>query len=160
MSLLSGVVNRNCQRVTKRELCAIHNSLKKIPHHSYKERTHQHVAFTCLHTNGKGMPAYVKEQKILFVAQGRIDNKAELVTLLGGNNNTYDMIDDEQLMLEVYLKFKDKTPNKLLGDWSFAAYNFKNNRLFLAQDPCGYNSIFYYTVVSSSIPIAEGFYTF
>lgn len=144
MSLFSGIIHRDFQAVTKSELSNLHNSLKNIPQHSYKELTHKHAAFSCLHTNNDSMPVYLAEQNVLFVAQGRIDNKTELIALLGGSSSTYDVMNDEQLILEIYLTFKDDTPNKLLGDWSFAAYNFNENTLFIAQDPCGYSSVFYY----------------
>lgn len=122
----------------------MYNSLKRIPHSSYSKENYKHVVFSCLHTNKSRMPVYLEKQKILFVAQGRIDNKAELITLLSNNYINDKALTDEQLMLDVYLKFKEDTPSKLVGDWSFAAYDFKVNRFFIARDPCGLSSIFYY----------------
>jgi len=144
MSLFLGVINRNSQLIPKNGLDSLHDAVKDIPHKSYKEIIHKQAAFGCLHTNDDGMPVYLEEQALLFVAQGRVDNKVELIALLDSDKNINEKISDEKLMLHVFLKFKEETPNKIVGDWSIASYDFKKNRLFLAQDPCGYTSLYFY----------------
>lgn len=141
MSVVFGIVGRKGEQISESELSLLYNSVNHYPHESYLGRSVGNVAFGILQTSDTGMPHYNDTDKLFFVAQGRIDNRIELCQLLGNSEN---QLTDEELMFQTYLRFGDDTPDKLLGDWSFAVYDCINQKLFMAQAPCGLTSFYYF----------------
>lgn len=144
MSLLIGFISRGFDASAKKELDVLYSSVRQIPHEIYEDSVHEGVAFGLLQKGENGILSFQENEELLFAAQGRIDNRLELCTLLEIEEASESEISDPSLMLQVYLKFLDKTPELLIGDWSFAAYDFNKKRFFTAQDPHGYTSLYYY----------------
>ncbi|QDK82416.1 hypothetical protein EXU85_28930 [Spirosoma sp. KCTC 42546] len=88
------------------------------------------------------MPLYIEDQQLLFVSEGRIDNRTELASALELSLN--DQLSDGQLMLKSYQRWGENAPTKLLGDWSFACFHATTKELFIARDHHGYSTVFYH----------------
>jgi asparagine synthase (glutamine-hydrolysing) len=90
----------------------------------------------------ENLPVYLEKEQVLFTAQGRIDNRAELARKLGLKiDGRYT---DGKLILQSYLKWKSDCVSYLRGDWSFAVFDCSNQELFIARDQMGYTSLYYY----------------
>lgn len=144
MSVVFGIVSRKGEEISKNELFPLYESIKHYPHETYQGRSVGNAAFGVLQTGNSRMPQYDEAGKLFFVAQGRIDNRSELYGLLGIQRESENHLSDEELMFQAYLYFGDDTPEKLVGDWSFAAYDCIRQKLFMAQDPCGLTSLYYF----------------
>ena len=76
-------------------------------------------------------------------ADARIDNREELISLLGLKIPT-EKITDSILILKAYQKWGVNCPQKLLGDFAFAIWDDRQRRLFCARDPMGIKPFYYY----------------
>ncbi len=148
MSLIFGIFNRNGRPVNPEDMDTIHLGMLDLPHEKYNISIQDNIAFGHMLTYNtpeslyEQMPKYLPEQKLLFVSQGRIDNREELADIL--NIRITDTVPDGEIILKAYLKWGEKTPDYLLGDWSFAAFDTEKQNLFIARDHHGYTDINYY----------------
>ncbi|MCB9134581.1 MAG: hypothetical protein H6636_04090 [Anaerolineales bacterium] len=78
---------------------------------------------------------------VALTAHGRLDKRDELWAILG---QTDPLPNDETLILHAYLHWGETCVQHLLGDWAFAAWDARTQKLFLARDPCGISSLYYY----------------
>jgi asparagine synthase (glutamine-hydrolysing) len=71
-----------------------------------------------------------------ITADARLDNRDELIAALelGGEART---IGDGELILRAYLKWDQDCPTRLLGDFAFAIWDSRHERLFCARDHMG-----------------------
>ena len=90
------------------------------------------------------MPKWIEEAHVLFVAEGRIDNRDDLFQLLDIQNEKQAIIPDGDLIFKAYQKWGEKCVDRLLGKWSLAAFNTGTQKLFIACDKWDYTSIDYY----------------
>jgi asparagine synthase (glutamine-hydrolysing) len=79
----------------------------------------------------------------LIVADARIDNRKELIAALGLRNDTGD-IGDAELIWHAYVKWGERCPERLLGDFSFAIWDAAAQQLFCARDCFGVKPFCYY----------------
>lgn len=86
------------------------------------------------------------ENGILFTAGGRVDNREELIADCGLRiaESEKSEISDGEIIFHAYLKWGEDCPERIYGDWSFAAWHPKERRLFLARDHHGNTSLYYY----------------
>lgn len=80
---------------------------------------------------------------LVITADARIDNRDELIAALGLTNRPAE-IADSQLILASYEKWGDRCPEKLLGDFAFAIWDQRQQKLFCARDPMGVKPFYYY----------------
>ncbi|MEL6494581.1 MAG: lasso peptide isopeptide bond-forming cyclase [Cyanobacteria bacterium J06623_7] len=78
-----------------------------------------------------------------ITADARIDNRAELMTLLGLEENVAMQVSDSYLILKAYHKWGTKCPTKLIGDFAFAIWDGTQQRLFCARDHFGVKPFYY-----------------
>src|SRR3990170_2555232 len=85
-------------------------------------------------------PLPFMESGILFTADGRVDNREELIADCGLRITEYEKsgIPDSQLILHAYRKWGEDCPKRIYGDWSFAVWQPRERRLFLARDHFGH----------------------
>ena len=83
-------------------------------------------------------------QGFILTAEGRLDNRDELFPLLGISAQDGKSMPDGEIILRAYEKWGEKTPDHLIGDWSFAAWHPNEKKLFLARDHFGNTALFYY----------------
>jgi len=100
------------------------------------------------------------DQQIFFQWWGENSVKAEFINKLGlaiiadakiFNHRTLcsqlklsDSATNAELILQSYIQWGVKCVEHLIGDFVFAIWNANNNELFLARDPLGQRTIFYY----------------
>ena len=80
----------------------------------------------------------------LLTAEARLDNRDELCGELGIPISQTAELPDGNLLVRAYEKWAEAAPQHLLGDWSFAAWHPRENRLFLARDHFGNTALYYY----------------
>lgn len=147
MSLIFGIFDKNPHNVAP-TLHQLYAGLRHLPHEKQQFLVQGTVGFGNALTYNtpealyEQMPVYLPDEQLLFVAQGRIDNREALAQVLG--IALHDQQADGDLILKAYLHWGEGSADKLLGDWSFAVYDFKNKTLFMARDKIGYTALFYY----------------
>jgi len=83
----------------------------------------------------------IETNSFLICSDCRIDNKDELREML---SISYSEPSDDELVLSAYTKWGDKCTDFLLGDFAFAIWDKKYNKLFCARDHFGLKPFFYY----------------
>lgn len=99
--------------------------------------------FSTQEHKGEKLPFIDTTHALIFTASGRVDNREELIRQLKIRNRP-SAIGDGELMLYAYLNWREESPVRIYGDWSFAVWHPKEHRLFLARDHCGYTALYYY----------------
>ncbi len=75
---------------------------------------------------------------------GEIYNFIHLRKQLEKEGITFRTQSDTEVLLEVYKKHKNKTPELLNGFFAFAIYNKQNNEVFIARDRLGIKPLYIY----------------
>jgi asparagine synthase (glutamine-hydrolysing) len=94
-------------------------------------------------TPGESLPTRCVGGAGLFTAEGRLDNRDELCSSLGIPLTDRDALSDGGLMLAAYDCWGEACAERLLGDWSFAAWHPHERRLVLGRDQLGNTSLYY-----------------
>ena len=90
------------------------------------------------------MPCYDEQTNIFFTAAARLDNRAELLDRLNLPPDENRTTPDGMIVFRAYKKWGDEACRHIFGDWSFAAWHSKKQRLFLARDHLGNTGLYYY----------------
>ena len=77
-------------------------------------------------------------------ADARIDNRDELIALLGLSNGTR-VIGDGALILRAYIQWGEDCPSHLLGDFAFAIWDPRVRKMFCARDHMGMRQLVYHS---------------
>lgn len=149
MSLLFGCYQYETDpNKTAETLKAMYAGVHFFPHEKHQFQV-QHLAgfghmltYNTPEARFENLPVYLPEEQLLFTAQGRIDNRDELARQLALPIN--DQYPDGNIILKAYLQWGRQCVKYLKGNWSFAVFNFIEQELFIARDPIGYTSIYYY----------------
>ena len=81
---------------------------------------------------------------LTITADARIDNRDELILLLGLSDRSAETLTDSDIILAAYEKWGSQCPEKLLGDFAFAIWNSVSQTLFCARDHFGVKPFYYY----------------
>lgn len=81
---------------------------------------------------------------LALTADARIDNRDELIAALGINGRPREEITDGELILGAYERWGESCPEKLLGDFAFAIWDRRKQRLFCARDHMGLKPFYYH----------------
>jgi len=73
----------------------------------------------------------------IVVATARLDNRDELTPLFGD-------VDDRALVAAAYERWREDACTRLYGDWSFAAWDARARRLFVARDHFGNTALYHH----------------
>lgn len=90
-----------------------------------------------------------------ITADARIDNRDELIDLLGLKGDYADEITDSSLILKAYHKWGTNCVTKLVGDFAFVIWDCSKQRLFCARDHFGIKPLYYYAKDSVFIFASE-----
>jgi asparagine synthase (glutamine-hydrolysing) len=90
------------------------------------------------------LPLTNKTGDFTITADARIDNRDELFSTLNFNGRPRETIADSELILAAYEKWGEQCPEKLLGDFSFAIWDKRNQKIYCARDPIGIKPFYYY----------------
>lgn len=104
--------------------------------------------------NHEQQPLSALDGCLRMVWDGRLDNRDELRnTLLSRGVLPRDDTDPE-LVLQLFLIFGEKTPERLLGDFAFVIYDQRQRALFCARDHMGARPL-HYVLTDQLIAIAS-----
>jgi asparagine synthase (glutamine-hydrolysing) len=149
MSVLFGIFYRDGRTVTD-EPETMYSGLRHFPHERHAFLKKGNCAFghmlTCNtpEAAGEAMPRWIEGAHLMFVAEGRIDNRDELFEALGSPPAERTATPDGDLILAAYRKWGEKCVDHLLGKWSLAAFHTDEQRLFVARDKWDYTAVDYY----------------
>lgn len=149
MSAIFGLFYRDGKPVSY-ELETMYAGMKHFPHERHSFVVQGNCGFGHMLTYNtpeavnESMPKWVEAVRLLFVTEGRLDNRDELFGALKIPVGERDGIPDGDLMLHAYLKWDENCVDKLMGKWSFAAFHTDEQRLFIARDKWDYSNIDYY----------------
>jgi|LSQX01.2.fsa_nt_gb asparagine synthase (glutamine-hydrolysing) len=90
------------------------------------------------------MPYHDTETDVLFTAAARLDNRDELCDLFGIPHPQRPTTPDGRLVWLAWRKWGTDSCRYIFGDWSFAAWDKKEKKLFLARDHLGNTGLYYY----------------
>jgi asparagine synthase (glutamine-hydrolysing) len=89
--------------------------------------------------------------KLCITFDGRIDNREELEALQESNGSDPHDAPDAQLVLAAYRQWGEECPAHLLGDFAFAIWDERRQRLFCARDPLAVRPLFHARLGSTFI---------
>ncbi|MCX5784504.1 MAG: asparagine synthase-related protein [Elusimicrobia bacterium] len=105
------------------------------------------MGYANLHTTPEAryetMPWEDPDSGILITAAARLDNRDELCDLFHIPAPERPAVPDGRLVALAFSRWGDDTPSRLFGDWSFAAWDQAQRRLFVARDQLGNTGLFY-----------------
>ena len=87
-------------------------------------------------------PAHCAETGCMAVADARIDNREELIAALDLRPFAHPL-SDTALILASYLRWQEKTPEKIIGDFAFAVWDPQQGHFFCARDRLGVRPLYY-----------------
>lgn len=87
------------------------------------------------------LPLYKSDSGLSITADARIDNREEIYELLGLTDSGAP---DSTLILLLYEKYAEDCVQHLIGDFAFAIWDEKQQKLFCARDHMGIKPFFYY----------------
>ena len=85
----------------------------------------------------------LQNNNYILCYDGFISNKSKLIKILNDNNYFIKSNTDEEIILLLYIIFKEKILNYLEGVFSIVIYEELENKLFFAKDKSNIYSIFY-----------------
>ncbi len=88
------------------------------------------------------LPFHDEKAGLIITADARIDNRKELSEELDIEN--IEEVSDSYFILKSYEKWGEKCPEHLLGDFAFAIWDEKEEKLFCARDHMGIKPFYYY----------------
>ena len=89
------------------------------------------------------LPHYECSTGLGITADARIDNREELISALGIRGRVSE-ISDSALILRAYEKWGVACPRMLLGDFVFAIWDKREQRLLCARDPMGIKCLYFF----------------
>jgi asparagine synthase (glutamine-hydrolysing) len=93
------------------------------------------------------------DERVWIVADARIDDRQTLIEKLDLTHRLADrerILTDVELILQAYLRWGDDFVQHLLGDFAFAIWDDRQQRLFCARDHFGFKP-FYYSQVGNCL---------
>lgn len=84
-----------------------------------------------------------RKNSLTIIADCRLDNREELNTQLGFDDELPASPSDSDLILAAYRKWGTKTPEYLLGDFAFAITDPESRSMFCARDHIGIAPLYY-----------------
>ncbi len=90
------------------------------------------------------LPLVNRTGDVTITADCRIDNREELISIFQFDDCPPEKITDSQLILAAYEKWGEQCPEHLLGDFAFAIWDKREQKLFCARDHFGVKPFYYY----------------
>lgn len=89
-------------------------------------------------------PLVDAERGLVMVADARIDNRDQLRAALAIDRAEADAMADADFIFAAFKRWGEECLSHLLGDFAFAVYDSRAQRLFIARDPLGARPLFYH----------------
>ena len=90
------------------------------------------------------LPSTDDSGALVITADARIDNRRDLQKALGITDPSAEAMGDGELILHAYAKWGEGCPARLIGDFAFAIWDGRNQRVFCARDHIGAKPFYYY----------------
>lgn len=90
------------------------------------------------------LPLYHAESGLTITADARIDNRDQLLAILDLPLINKHLVTDSLLILKAYEKYGEDCVKYLIGDFAFAIWDERRQKLFCARDQMGIKPFFYY----------------
>lgn len=90
------------------------------------------------------LPWKSPESSCVITCDARIDNRDQLISELTLLNKPSQEITDSEIILRAYERWGEPCLPKLIGDFVFAIWDPREQRLFCARDPLGIKHFYYY----------------
>ncbi len=114
-------------------------------------QTHSELMFHALAHHGPGRVSFLQVDlsnptgaKPTIVGASRLDNRCDLLQLVGIAPRDQENFADNSLILATYEKLGERCVELLLGDFAFAIWDPQRAKLFCARDHMGRQPLFYY----------------
>jgi len=104
----------------------------------------QTMLVTTPEASNERLPHVSAQDGLVIIADARIDNRDDLIDVLGFRDREGDKLGDSELILGAYRKWGETCPEKLLGDFAFALWDPRQQKLFCARDHFGIRPFYYY----------------
>lgn len=127
----------------------IMSALSKFPCDAAQAWHKEHVFLGCRNqwitpeARGECNPYYDAERQLVIAADAIIDNRSELFQWLQVPDVRRERITDTELILLAYAKWGEDSPKRLIGDFAFAIWDEREERLFAARDMTGSRTLYY-----------------
>jgi asparagine synthase (glutamine-hydrolysing) len=74
---------------------------------------------------------------LVLASDARIDNREELLSILGLGFHNDENVADSALILAAFKRWGQRTPEHLVGDFAFAIWDIREQTIFCARDALG-----------------------
>jgi asparagine synthase (glutamine-hydrolysing) len=98
------------------------------------------LQFRTIPTDDVAQPLIDLERQLFFVFDGRLDNRAELLAVLGLDASSTDA----RIAMAAAGRWQEEAPTRLLGDFAFVAWDASRRRLLCARDHMGARPLHYF----------------
>ncbi|MCE5344230.1 MAG: hypothetical protein LLF96_11700 [Eubacteriales bacterium] len=149
MSVIWGLLYKDGRPITD-ELAVMYSGIHAFPHEKHSIIVQGNCGFGHMLTYNtpeavnESMPKWLETARLMFVAEGRIDNREELFQALSVPAQEQAGMPGGDLMLMAYLRWGENCVDRLMGKWSLAAFHTDQQKLFIARDKWDYTDITYY----------------
>jgi asparagine synthase (glutamine-hydrolysing) len=150
MSGIAGILNLDGRPVENSDLWQMVSMLKRRGPdgsnvwHDGSVGFGQTMLVTTPEASHERLPHISVHGDLVIIADARLDNRDELIAVLGYQDREQDKLGDSELILGAYQKWGEACPEKLLGDFAFAVWDSKQQKLFCARDHFGVRPFYYY----------------
>jgi asparagine synthase (glutamine-hydrolysing) len=100
------------------------------------------------------LPYVDEESGLVITADARVDNRDELAALLGISRRAAEL-PDSHLILHAYERWGANCLERVIGDFAFAIWDPRAQRLFCARDRLGAKHFYYYDRPGSVLAFAS-----
>lgn len=90
------------------------------------------------------LPLVGRAGELAITADARLDNREELISLLGLTSRPAGDLADSEVILAAYERWGEACPERLLGDFAFAIWDARRRMVFCARDPMGVKPLYYH----------------
>lgn len=104
-----------------------------------------HVRLSIIDLSDAGaQPFFSIDKKYIIIFNGEIYNYIELKEDLLKKGYEFKSSSDTEVLLNMYIEYKEKCLDYLNGMFSFCIYEKENNKIFLARDRIGIKPLYFY----------------
>jgi asparagine synthase (glutamine-hydrolysing) len=90
------------------------------------------------------LPIVSRTGDLVLTADVRIDNREELIGILGFDDHLPGEITDSELILASYQRWGENCPKQLVGDFAWVIWDSRQQTIFGARDHFGVKPFYYY----------------
>ncbi|MFH1115527.1 MAG: lasso peptide isopeptide bond-forming cyclase [Pseudomonadota bacterium] len=83
--------------------------------------------------------------RYVITADARIDNREDLIKVLGIKGKPSTGITDGEIIIQAYKKWGDRSPYELVGDFAYCIWDRARRSLFCCRDPFGVRPLYYHS---------------